>query len=54
MQPLRVTTRVLSPRDKPNVEELVREYVENEAVCKHMMLSEDDKNIYVQTLADVS
>ena len=49
-----VNTRILVPDDKLNLEVLVKEFIEKEALCKHMNLTEDDKTIYAHAYVDVS
>ena len=49
-----INTRKIHPNDESSLEVLVKNYVEEEPVCKHLQLSDRDKHAYVQAHLQVS
>ena len=49
-----IVTRTICRNDKPKLKVLLRTYLEEETISNYMNLTEEDKNIFVQTYADVN
>ena len=53
MKHLKLMRKVLGSENRHSLEELVKEYIEDELLCKHLKLTEEDKKIFVQTFVEV-
>ena len=53
MNSVKLCWRDLSVNDAAILREFVKSYAEKETLCKHLKLTDEDENIFVETYVDV-